>query len=204
MAPTYPDYDVERFLVDVTEHEMVVLHDEDLYRHLRFVKPGTGFYWFDLVTWPGRLAITGDMGSFLFARLPDMFEFFRGKQINPDYWAEKMPGGRDSVMEYSQESFEQQVREHVADAIRNRKAPRGTSRAVLHMLEWGDVTHEGGARSELETFEHKTWTFGNTWEWNFRDWSWQYLWACHAIRWGIEQYDQAQAAASCEPAAVSA
>ena len=69
MTPSYPDYDVHRFLPDVAEHKLTVLHDEGLYRHLRFQKPGTGFYWFDLITWPGNLAFKGDMGGFMFARI---------------------------------------------------------------------------------------------------------------------------------------
>lgn len=44
----------ERFDVDVAEHKMTVLRDEGLYRHLRFQKPGTSCYYFDLVTWPGH------------------------------------------------------------------------------------------------------------------------------------------------------
>lgn len=31
-------------------------------------------------------------------------------------------------------------------------------------------------------------------EWRLRDFSWQFLWACHAIRWGIAQYDAVKAA----------
>lgn len=31
-------------------------------------------------------------------------------------------------------------------------------------------------------------------EWRLRDYSWGFLWACHAIRWGIAQYDAAKAA----------
>lgn len=191
-TPTYPDYEVKRFLADVGEHKLTVLHDEGLYRHLRFQKPGTGFYWFDLITWPGNLAFKGDMGGFMFARITDMFEFFRHPTINPDYWAEKLPDGRDSVRTYNIDLFKQQVKEHVAEAILNRETPKGISKAVLRELfEWGDITWEGGARSELEQFEHEGWRFGETWEWDFRDYTWQYLWACHAIRWGIARYDEA-------------
>ncbi|MEV4672666.1 hypothetical protein AB0K34_13510 [Actinomadura sp. NPDC049382] len=190
--PSYPDYDVHRFLPDVAEHKLTVLHDDGLYRHLRFQKPGTGFYWFDLITWPGNLAFKGDMGGFMFARITDMFEFFRGSQINPDYWAEKLPDGRDSVRDYSSELFEQQVKEHVAQAILDREAPKGIGRAIRNLFEWGDTTWEDGARGELERFEYKGWRFDEVWEWNFRDYTWQYLWACHAIQWGIGLYDAAR------------
>jgi hypothetical protein len=66
----------ERFEQETAEHEMTVLRDDGLYRHLRFQRPGTSIYWFDLVTWPGRLVICGDCGDLMFSRLRDMFEFF--------------------------------------------------------------------------------------------------------------------------------
>src|SRR5580692_6155935 len=90
----------ECFQRDTANHEMTVLHDDGLYRHLRFMQVITdeltgkqsrsSFYWFDLVTWPGNLVINGDMETFAFARSDDMFGFFRGDRINPGYWAEKV------------------------------------------------------------------------------------------------------------------
>lgn len=72
-----------------TRHQMSVLLDQmapggtgQPHRHLRFAIPGTGFYSFDIVTWPGHLAISGDLESFTFTRLPDMFDFFRGLRID--------------------------------------------------------------------------------------------------------------------------
>ena len=41
------------FAEDVAEHELTVRRDDGLYRHLRFQKPGTWIYGFDLITWPG-------------------------------------------------------------------------------------------------------------------------------------------------------
>ena len=85
----------EQFLRDVDHHNMSVMHESGVYRHLRFRQPDTGNMWFDLVTWPGFLTISGDMGTWTFARLPDMFEFFRDSKlrINCDYWAEKLQHG---------------------------------------------------------------------------------------------------------------
>ena len=88
----------ESFLNDVSKHEMKVLLDNGIYRHLRFKQQGSSNMWFDVVTWPGFLAYTGDMGAFVFARLEDMFEFFRGRPvddkdklyINLGYWGEKL------------------------------------------------------------------------------------------------------------------
>ena len=97
-----PDPIAERFARETAKHRMTVLHDDGLYRHLRFTemhlcndaewRTTNGFYWFDLITWPGSLTINGDCGTYTFSRITDMFEFFRGYGINPQYWAEKVQG----------------------------------------------------------------------------------------------------------------
>ncbi|WP_235872813.1 hypothetical protein [Pseudoxanthomonas winnipegensis] len=89
-----------RFKKHTAAHEMEVILDQGMHRHLRFARPGTGIYHFHIVTWPGYLAISGDMGASIFSRLPDMFEFFRtpdhlhagahGLYINRGYWCEKL------------------------------------------------------------------------------------------------------------------
>jgi hypothetical protein len=69
----------EVFLKDVEKHEMKVLLDNGLYRHLRFAATGQYSWnqWFEIITWPGKLAYSGDMGTYVFERIEDMFEFFR-------------------------------------------------------------------------------------------------------------------------------
>ena len=104
----------ERFGKDIAAHEMTVLHDDGLYRHLRFKAPAAGFYWFDLITWPGSLTVNGDMGSFAFSRVDDMFTFFRHDRINPGYWAEKIRAG-SGIKQYSEDLFKQLVAEHIED-----------------------------------------------------------------------------------------
>ena len=81
----------EQFLKDVAAHKMSALElDVGIHRHLRFIQPATNNMWFDIVTWPGSLTIHGDMGTWSFSRLPDMFNFFRGNRINASSWSEKI------------------------------------------------------------------------------------------------------------------
>lgn len=115
----------ETFLKNVEGHEMQVLLDNGIYRHLRFKKPQTGIAWFDIVTWPGYLAYTGDMGSFVFERVHDMLTFFRGKRryehldINPSYWAEKLRAvDRDGRSGSFEEYSEEKMREHIEDGVK--------------------------------------------------------------------------------------
>jgi hypothetical protein len=183
-----------RFVSDTDKHVMTVLHDDGLYRHLRFKAPDTGFYWFDLVTWPGHLSITGDMGALTFARLADMFAFFRqGADINPGYWGEKVVAGE--VRAYSEDAF----REWVADNVTRGKESKPDLEwkridyyvelevldescyrdgAVAAVSEWND-----GGNADMLGFAF------NTDDADFTDFTNRFLWCCHAIRWGIEQYD---------------
>lgn len=184
-----------RFRGDTAKHRMTVLHDEGLYRHLRFMNPDDSAYWFDLVTWPGSLAIRGDVDGYMFTRLTDMFEFFRGTGINPHYWAEKTEGGRDSTKSYSEELFRQIVVEHFVTAVRYEDAPRGLGKAVREeILDSACLGTEEDARAALDAFEFKgfRFDFDDTWEWDLHDFNWSFLWCCHAIQWGISQYAAAR------------
>lgn len=216
---------IERFAADVKDHRMTVLRDDGLYRHVRFIRWAppreggdprpTSFYWFDLITWPGCLAISGDMGGFMFARIDDMFDFFRGQRINPQYWAEKIRAGGPS-REFSEDRFKQVVIEEFTDAVKAGDAPRGLGKALrTEILGDPEIHYEDGARRALAEFEYyrnekdryspkrPDFRFVPDWEWDFSDWSYRYLWCCHAIQWGIRQYTE-QKAQQAAPEAVSA
>lgn len=212
------DRELERFQRDTAYHQMTILRDDGLYRHLRFmhvdsytiagrVPRRSSSYWFELITWPGSLAINGDCGTFTFSREPDMFGFFRssGSRINPMYWAEKIRAQdkHKGVSAYSQDEFRQQVLAEVAPD-ENGDGPEkdwpGLTAAIQREIlnddgEW-NTEYEEGAREALEDFRypgHVTpgepyFSFADAWEWDLSDWDWQYLWCCHAIQWGIARY----------------
>jgi len=197
----------ERFQRDTAGHQMTVLHNDGLYRHLRFRNPDRSMYWFDLVTWPGKLAFVGDVApGYVFSRVEDMFEFFRAPagwnlgDINPQYWAEKIVTGREGVQRYSEELFRQHVTEQVAAAAGQWPDLAATvDREILgDNADW-DIAFEEGAHEALRDFNFGTFRFEDWHEWRLKDWDWSYLWCCHAIRWGIDQYDRARTAAAGEP-----
>ena len=112
----------EQFLREIATHQMHILHEDGVYRHIRFQRPGTVCMHFDLITYPGFLVYSGDMGCYVFSRLHDMFEFFRtdreyahrrGRKlvINPGYWSEKLQADDSNNSranrgkEYSAEQF---------------------------------------------------------------------------------------------------
>ncbi|QTD97033.1 hypothetical protein [Streptomyces cyanogenus] len=191
----YPEI-AARFTRDTAGHQMTVLHDDGLYRHLRFTNNprGYGEYWFDLITWPGRLAMCGDLGDdYVFSRMPDMFEFFRADRrwgINPHYWAEKLGGGRRSVKEYSEELLRQRVVEQFVNDAKWGGVPAGTGK---HLRTWvlnEDLSDEHTARNVLEDFAFQGYEFKDVWEWDFHDYESSFIWACYAIQWGIARYDR--------------
>lgn len=129
----------ERFLKDVSQHKLTVVHATDNMRRLQFRRGnGDSSYWFDLVTWPGALCISGDMGTYVFRRLPDMFEFFRADAksqdetlyINPSYWGEKMTavatnGGYE---EFSEDKFRAAVKERFDSYVSDELADEADAR----------------------------------------------------------------------------
>lgn len=185
----------ERFVRDTAEHVMKVLLDDGLHRHLKFGKPGTGMYWFEVVTWPGALVIRGDMGTFVFSRLTDMFEFFRGERVNPQYWAEKEISGAET-QRFDVDYAARYVREHVAD-LGDQYEPEDVAlieAAVTALIQDWDFSHSDGVHMLLRDFrveltDGSDFRFYDTWEWSLTDWTVQFLWCLHAIVSAIKQYD---------------
>lgn len=81
------------FQNDTKLHEMTCIKSDDLHRHYHFSNPRNSCYWFDIVTVPGYLFMTGDMGTWAFSRIRDMIQFFNHDSIDYGYWAEKLQMG---------------------------------------------------------------------------------------------------------------
>ena len=194
----------EEFERQIATHEMTVIRDDGLHRHLRFKRPDTGMYYFDLLTWPGHLCISGDASDALvFSRIEDMFKFFaseHGHRINPQYWAEKLliPGRGQAVMSYSEEGYLAHVREWIAEKAEEMEEDEADDAAAFkaaareHLLDEEVIRHEETAREALWSFEHDGLRIYEPWEWSLREYDFRYLWSCHAIVWGIEQYRAAR------------
>lgn len=132
---SYRECSEESFLKDVEKHEIKVLLDNGVYRHIRFEKPTSSDMYFEIVTWPGCLAYSGDMGDYIFSRTKDMFEFFRDYEksgplhINLPYWGEKLEavdytGKYDSgFKKFSSERFKEYVEEVAKSWIETIEGP---------------------------------------------------------------------------------
>jgi hypothetical protein len=227
----------ERFLRDVARHEMTIVRDDGLYRHVRFRNPSSIEMHFDLVTWPGYLAYTGDMGAYVFQRTRDMFDFFRradhSYQIDLHYWAEKCEASdtRSSgggIRRFSHDAFRRRVRAWVRDFAHDTistlrvqhaiaramgvKALRELRQAVKDDILDGDDNEvraydavsgftfpNAGAQDDnwRRYFGREfTFEFDDFWEVDCKEYTPRFQWCCHALAWGIHQYDQAKLASA--------
>lgn len=214
----YPfDYERERALEAFRNHKITIEHDEGVHRSLLFKAPNTSTYYFRLTTWPGHLAISGDIGTYVFSRLRDMFEFFASGddwaamplRINASYWKEKCQsndrhGGTD---EFDEDGFhEYVVREF-------RQFDLSGYRKGTRMDVWRDVRSdliENGFHDAREAITAamgfqipsyhlldrvpnrvNKYPFSEAWDCSFTRPSFHYLLCCYAIIWGIKRYAQA-------------
>ena len=187
----------ELFLKDVANHRMTVIRDDGVHRHLRFKQPDSGNMYFNIVTYPHFLVYSGDMGCYVFSRINDMFEFFRGNpegplRINKGYWAEKLeatdkPDGHNN---YSPELLER----YVSDWLNEQEADDELRERVKdHIL---DFANDGEVRAmdALTQFDHNgRRPFQDCWECNFNEYTLRFVWCCYALAWAIRQYDAARA-----------
>lgn len=210
------------FLNDVANHEMTIIRDDGLYRHVRFGQSGSSEMQFDLLTWPGYLCYTGDMGTYVFHRLRDMFEFFRTDRkhmrpcdgqtlaINLSYWSEKLEavnrsGSSGSYEEFSEDKFHRAVLSYLVQWIRSnydrttKNERRDLWEAVIDQVIEAE-SDSGGYRKQHAAydFHHAVnydvgdFYFQDFWENDVTDYSFQFTWCCFALAWGIQQYDQAK------------
>lgn len=210
----------EQFLKEIAEHQMEIIKDDGVHRYIRFSKPNTSCMHFDLATWPGYLCYSGDMGTYVFSRTRDMFEFFRtdrkkGKLgINLSYWSEKLQavdGGRrgGSAEEFDEDKFRRVINEYRVQWMRDAKDSGSLDKEGRREL-WESVDNEvlcsleDGSDRALNAayeFNHKPlsashrrygWSFTDLFEHNFNEYTHRFQWCCYALAWSITKYDQSK------------
>jgi hypothetical protein len=202
----------EEFLESVVDHKMKIVMADGVNRHIQFKKPYSRNHWFDIVTYKGALVIDGDMGTYVFRRLDDMFDFFRESpedraslKINPEYWAEKIfatsryEGGHEH---FSPALFRDAVRLEF-DQWAEAENPSEEEKEEL----WGELLSEvinSGALDTKGAIEaaHRfrpsdkniSFRMRDFHEYGLKDFTYRFIWNCRAIVWAIKQYDHAKAA----------
>jgi len=185
-----------RFASDTKLHELTVHRDDGVFRHLVLQRPGTGVDRFELVTWPGCLCFTGDRGSYVFRRLRDMFEFFRGHGPNPQYWSEKCEAAdrSDGIERFSPDAFREVIKERAAAYLQDSAmAPAERSAfdaEIEEILRAADNGSHEALSAAAEFYWDGTQPFSELWEYRVTEYTHRFLWCCHAIPWAIAKYDQ--------------
>lgn len=190
----------QSFLKDVATHQMTVVFENGVHRHVRFKRPDTYNMQFDLVTWPGHLAYSGDMGCFVFSRLPDMFDFFRDKsdgplRINLGYWSEKLDSvdKSDGVRQFSEDLFQENIKRWLDEAEADDQLRQEVEDEVLSNVEGGTYGAHEAYKAAQEFEGSNGFRFTDFWEVNSTEYTFRFVWCCYALAWGIRQYDKVKA-----------
>lgn len=217
----------EQFQKDTATHEMEVLLDNGLYRHLKFRRPGTGAYGFDIITWPGHLAISGDMGASVFTRLLDMFEFFRrapkwraenpGKLgINVPYWTEKLVANNGAAKVFSGDVFKASLRDAFNDYFDGEELTPAQEAVKAEL--WAEIEREApcndgahAAHAWAAGFEPSScsslvrgFRFHDFWERKVTEYDYHLVWRLYAIAHAVQMYDDMKAKSAADIAHASA
>jgi hypothetical protein len=194
-----------RFAEAVRDHKTNILIDTEHMKQWHCGRSRSSTYAFTITTWPGYLTITGDMGCYTFRRERDMLSWFNqsrpayegDRDINPDYWSGKLEAQdtrRSGYEVFSEDAFEISIREAMAGYLANFslsqakrivleaqaddlfRAPDGRDEALSRVMNWKcPVT--------------RSYPFDDFWDSNTTEYDFGFLQACHAILWGIKQYD---------------
>lgn len=195
---------LETFLRDVANHKLTIINDNGLNRHIRLSYENSSAYYFDIITWNGYLTICGDMGTYVFSRLGNMFEFFRHDisdttyTINPSYWGEKLKAVcRDGdYEEFSRDRFKSNVKsyfdiswdEEYIEADKNQCW--GEIESAIRYCEHEYSYYKAINNFEFEYSDGGKFTFQDFWEYDNKEYSFHYIWCCYAIVYAIRQYDK--------------
>ena len=194
------------FLSDVAEHQLTILKDDGVFRHMVLSK-GSFEHRFEITTWPQHLCISGDMGCYVFSRVQDMFSFFRQSGddwgVNASYWEEKVLAEckTDGTREFDAKEADQRLEhflqwfiegldptnEEEAEAINSATNAVKEFTQNRENAEW-DVVYRLNNWDEEEAGGMTLDDFWDGWKDPF---TYRFIWCCYAIVFAIRQYDEA-------------
>ncbi|UOO93348.1 hypothetical protein [Vitreoscilla stercoraria] len=191
----------QHFPEQVAHHKMNILSDNGIVRHIDFRNPDNSNRHFAITTWPHHLAISGDMGTFVFnvyAQGGDPFRFFRAIWTPTcfGYWAEKLKAGH--WKNYSSEKAVRAVMTYLSEFAEDgdldfsKTSFESLEELEEHLQRYADSEHDfihevdsivGIDMGLCDIFEICN---------SFDEADTYYIWCCLAIKWAIDQYDNPQ------------
>lgn len=193
----------QSFINDTANHTMDIINDDGVNRRIVFSNNGSSVYQYVLHTWPGYLMISGDMGTYVFRRINDMFEFFdtgsANYKINPGYWSEKLEAinshcGQDaSIKTYNEDLFEEMIKDTTTDFIKESELSEDEISDLQASINEEILCYKDEEQramqaaydyynTELELNFYEL-PFGNC-----REYSYHFIWILYAIEDAIKQY----------------
>ena len=176
-------------------HVVTVELEQGLYRHYRCAKPGTGTYAFHIVTFPGRLIVSGDIGNMAWSRCPDMLEWAAGAIGSTGYFAEKTWGSIE-VREWSEDACREVVEQEHKDHIDDQAVTNTEGRSVAEVAKDTEKANEIRDRllRRIDDGEHAFATAYYESDWyggdfpNVSQYTAEFLWCREAVRWFLKSY----------------
>lgn len=176
---------------DLADHTITVLHSNGLYRRYRCQNHRSWNMGFDIITWPGSLCFTGDMGDFLFQRTDDMVEFMRHSCMSYSYMAEKCVAGK--VKEWSENVFAETLAErakeggeftvHTSVGLETRSVKDAICTIKSEYANYG--SHHDAMKAMCESGLWDGFNLPSC-----EDYTYRFLWCLHAISWFCERVDK--------------
>ena len=191
---------LEQFLEDVKNHELTICQNDCVYRHLEFKNPKHHNHYFSISTLPNYLLITGYMGTLVFSRQYDMFDFFRSDdlKINPYHWSRQIQSTTqraaeasflefdlNKIIEYAQEKLNHFLESNELSEVDKEELLEEFDRKILSCS--GDEFEIVG---EIKNFNCHSFKFIDFLEDDYTEYTYGYIWLCYAIVWGIKKFDE--------------
>lgn len=175
------------------DHQVTVKHSSGLYRHWRCQKPGTWVCGFDIVTWPGSLCFTGDMGEYLFQRTDDMVAFMARSARSTSYAAEKCVAHDGRLREFAEEVFFQALADRLNEARENESSGFNEAKDTREIEERvQEIRDNFDADQSPETayramYESGLWDSAELPRCEY--YTYHFLWCLEAIKWFCDRVE---------------
>lgn len=181
----------KRFADDTKNHHYVVEHDDGAMKCILAKAYSTSAYWFRVVTWAKTLAISGDMGCFVFSRHNefDGTKLFRGDAATTgdiQYIASKVIASSNPVHEFDLERTITNLLVDFGDVLGDK------ADEFKEHFDSVSQTDEDEFHDALSSFEVDSGIAVTTdWhEYDVRSFSEHFVWCVLAIIKTIQEYDK--------------
>ena len=155
-----------------SQHEIDAQLVNGVFRHYRCARPNTRNYAFNVTTFPGRLIVTGDIGTLIVERLNDMFDWAPGAIGSIDYFASKTPSEMQTE-EFSIDAVQWWLEHEIHETYEDETAQT----EIKDGLEWMDDMTEGEVMRVIYDATHDCEMP------SFKEWTSSFLWCRAALRW---------------------